>query len=174
MVLKTSYSIDNDLAFEALLAKYAKVTDDLSAEFAEISEDFYVSEQAIFQLKSRGRYDDFKNGGKDSPYAKAKLKKYGFIYPLLKATGDLERSVTSPRQPGSLNIIDPKFLIIGTTVPYGVYHQGDKPGKGIIPQRKFLFIGPESTRGTSETDGRLQRWVGIVKVGVSRRLKRVK
>ncbi len=185
----TSYVLENDREFAATLKDAAEIVEDFRIPFGLISRDFYKSEKAIFGLKSPGQYPAFKGsggsvqasslgksrgdtryrrtvynvseGGK-SPYQKRKLKKYGFDYPLLVASGRLAASITQPNAPGSVNIITKLSLTIGTTVPYGIYHQSDEP-RSKMPLRKFVFIGPEAPRfATSDQMGRLQRWIGYV------------
>lgn len=127
---------------------------DLTIPLTLISRDFYQSEQAIFQNTGPGQYDDL------SPsYKKEKEKAVGFVYPILRRTGRLMRSVTNPSDGEAINqIINKDTLVIGTRVPYGVLHQ-----EGIgVPQRPFLFIGPESRFATDEQGGRLYRWLQII------------
>ncbi len=154
----TSYSVDNDKKFRNYLAKVGAKVSDLTIPLTLISKDFYKSQKAIFMLKSAGQYPDL------SPnYKKRKQKKWGFVYPILKASGALEASTTDPTDSQAINeIVNRNELIIGTRVPYGVYHQSDSP-RSKLPLRKFLFIGPEAGRfAMSEQTGRLQRWIGIL------------
>jgi hypothetical protein len=154
-----SYSVDNDRRFREAVAKAAAQIGDLTIPLTLISQDFYKSERAIFSLQGPGQYPPI------SPkYAKAKLRRYGFIYPLLKASGRLATSMLDPTDGDAINFIDRggTRLTIGTTVPYGIYPQSDAPRQK-QPLRKFLFIGPEAAQfATSEQMGRLQRWLGIV------------
>lgn len=162
----TSYSVDNDRRFREALKRASASVTDFRIPFGQIMRDFYRSEQAIFKLKGPGLYPPFKNsktsGEAKSPYQKYKLKKYGFDYPLLVATGRLSASLLGPNNPGSVSIISKLSLVFGTSVSYGTYHQSDSP-RNKIPLRKFLFIGPEASRfATSDQIGRLQRWVGYI------------
>lgn len=187
----TSYSVDNDGQFRNAITRAQAFSDDLRVPFTLIAADFYKSEQAIFALKGPGQYPPFKNsegvqslGGKGnefgrrrayvttalSPYQKKKIKKYGFDYPLLVATGRLATSLLSPGSPGNVTNIGPTELTMGTTVPYGIYHQSDQPRKK-IPLRKFLFIGPESTFANSDQQGRLERWLGIMQDAINKGMK---
>lgn len=154
----TSYSVDNDKKFRNKLAKVLKQTSDLTIPLTLISKDFYKSEKAIFMLKSPGLYPDL-----SARYKKVKQKKVGFLYPILKRSGALEQSVTDPTDSQAINqILNKNTLVIGTKVPYAVFHQSDAPRKR-LPLRKFLFIGPEAPRfAINETKGRLERWTGIL------------
>ena len=171
----TSYSVDNDKRFEKALRKAAKELGDLRAPLKLISNDFYVGQAAIFKLKSQGQYDDLStkpfvakwsmdNGKKIRPgfypggYKEYKTVNWGFAYPILRRTGRLESSITTPSSAESINVIEKFSLTIGTKVPYAKYHQSDGSRKK-IPLRKFLFIGPEAIRFANRNQkGRLNRW----------------
>jgi phage gpG-like protein len=120
----------------------------------------------MFKLKGPGQYPDFKT--EDS--RQAKERDCGFDYPLLVRTGKLMRSMTSPDDGDSVNIISDTELIIGTTAEHGLYHQSDSP-RNKIPLRKFLFIGPEAVRfATNEQMGRMHRWTSIIREHVNKKL----
>lgn len=164
----TSYEVDNDKAFRDALKEASKNIGDFRIPFGLISADFYRSEQSIFKLKSPGKYPDL-----SERYGKYKQKKVGFKYPILVRSGRLAASMLGPRNPGSINVITALSLFIGTSIPYGIYHQSDLPRKSKLPQRKFLFIGPEAPSfASSEQVGRLQRWLGIVNDHVNNVTKR--
>lgn len=153
----TSYKVDNDRAFQNAIDRYAQNFGSLKKPFGLISRDFYRSQQAIFNLKSAGQYPDL-----NPRYKQRKIKKYGFAYPILKATGKLADSVLGPNAEGSVNEIGDKFLVIGTTIYYGEFHQSDEP-RTTLPQRKFLFIGPEAPKfANSDQKGRVERWLNII------------
>jgi phage gpG-like protein len=176
-----SYSLENDRLFKAGLDRAYAVVNDLREPFKLIALDFYRSEKAIFNLKGPGRYPPFKNSigkfkgktrkfvtGTKSPYQKFKIRKYGFDYPLLKAKGDLEKSVTSSTGPGSILAIDAHFLAIGTSLPYAHFHQD---GTKNMAMRKFMFIGPEAPEfANSDQAGRLKRWLNILNSYVLRQM----
>lgn len=167
----TSYEVDNDKKFHAAIVRAKMVTDDLRVPLTLIAKDFYKSEKTIFMLQGPGAYPDFKKDDSGrSRYAEFKLNKYGFVYPLLMAKGRLAGSVTDPSHPDAINeIVNKRTLIIGSKVPYGVYHQSDRPRRK-IPLRKFLFIGPESTFATSDQQGRVGRWLNIMNSFVLKKL----
>jgi len=184
-MLGTSYVLENDVRFKQMLTNAAKVVQDFRVPFGLISRDFYRSELAIFKLKGPGLYPPFKNshrvqfetdtyGGvrrlapkkqfdvSKSEYQQRKLKDRGFDYPLLVASGKLAASITKPNAPGSINIITPLSMVLGTSVSYGIYHQSDEP-RHKMPLRKFIFIGPEAPQfANSDQQGRLERWLNYV------------
>jgi phage gpG-like protein len=173
-----SYSVSNDKAFAAKLKEARQVTDDLRIPLRKIAIDFYKGQKAIFGLKSKGRYPDFKGKkikdtwkrpglpqlrtreGGLTPYAFSKKKKYGFLYPLLVATGKLGLSASTPDSEGSIYTLGKTTLQIGTSIEYGKYHQQDSRRGQKMPLRKFLFIGPESDKFSTlpVVRGRLDRF----------------
>lgn len=172
----TSYTIENDVAFRAALNKAKEAAGDLRLIFRLISADFYKSQKSIFQLKSPGKYPDlggFQPNKKVSANvtrrdrAKARKKALvGFLYPLLRGrTRDLETAATVQGGAGNITLIGKQSLTMGVSgrsVPYAAVHQSDRTRRK-IPQRKYLFIGPEAPRfATSEQKGRLERWLGII------------
>lgn len=181
-----SYIIENDKIFRAALERARAEVKDLTVPLKNIARDFYKSQKAIFQLKSEGQYPDL--GGFDpgrevwpggptrrEHYKAQKKRKYGFVYPLLKATGRLEKSLTDGDSGEAVNqIVNKDTLYLGTEVPYGIFHQSDEP-RSKIPLRKFLFIGPEASQfAKGPLAGRPERWLNIMndyvlmKMGVPR------
>lgn len=158
----TSYSVENDKKFAQAIDRSLKAVNDLRVPYAQIAKDFYKSRKAIFQLKSAGQYPDLKE-----TYKTRKQAAVGFIYPILKLTGALEKSVTGTSDPNNITRINPKILEMGTAIEYGVYHQ---EGRG-VPLRKFLFIGPESVKfGNKEIDGFPTRALNTLNTYVLRQL----
>ena len=161
----TSYEIDNDKKFQNALKRAKAVTDDLTIPLTLIAKDFYKSQKAIFMLKGPGQYPDLKESTKEQK------QKAGFsVYPILMRTGRLGESTTNPAHPDAINqIINKRTLIIGSKVPYGIFHQSDAP-RTKIPLRKFLFIGPESSFANDEQQGRVGRWLNIMNSFVLKKL----
>lgn len=164
MPIKTDYEVKNLREFRKVLQAAGGIVQDLRFPFKQISGDFYKSEKSIFQLKGPGRYKDI------TPQTKTqKLREVGFIYPILKRTRRLEKSVTSPRTKDSILKIGKKELIIGTKVPYAAFHQ---EGTKRMPRRPFFFIGPEAPRfATRRQQGRLERWTSILEAFVAKKLE---
>ena len=154
MAIPAEIQIENLAAFQAAIDRAKKASADLRIPLTLIAKDFYKSQKSIFQLKGPGQYEDLKPG-----YKKQKKKAVGFVYPILKRTGALEKSTTDPTDSNAINqILNKDTLIIGTTVEYAAKHQF---GIG-VPIRPFLFIGPESRYATNEQSGRLGRWNNIL------------
>lgn len=152
-----SYIVENDRIFRESIERALKEVNDLRIPFTQISFDWYKGNKTIFNLKSAGQYPDL-----SKRYKKVKYRKYKFIYPILEARGRLKDSVISSDSPETIKIVDFTSLTLGSQVPYGIYHQSDKPRKK-IPLRKFIFIGPEAPRfASSDQAGRPERWLNII------------
>lgn len=157
----TSYEIKNDREFRAAVDDAIKKVGDLRAAFMLIANDWFKSNRAQFQLKGSGLYPPL-----DPVYAARKARMFGGNKPILVLTGRLRDSVTKKSHPDAVLKIGKDFLIMGTTVPYGIYHQSDRP-RSKIPLRKFLFIGPESPQAArSIRTGRLERFLSILEAEV--------
>ena len=164
----TSYVVKNDKRIEDALMRARGIVTDLRPAFLLIKRDFQKSNRAIFSLKGPGKYPDFKGKkGKDGmtnyQRRKERITKLPKGYPLLKFSGALEESLTSDGD-GSVTVIERQYAQFGSTISYLKYHQAETPGRGIIPIRKPLFIGPESTTYASnkELTGRAERWLNII------------
>lgn len=150
--------------------------DDLRVVFGLIARTQFKFQRKIFQLKSKGKYEDLSTRpflarwevpGKDElswkyfpgGYKQYKEERYGFAYPILFATGKLALSLL---QPGGSNILEisPRQLVYGTRVtnekgkPYPYFLQNGWTTKGghKVPARPFLFFDDE----------RLNTWKRIV------------
>lgn len=156
----TSYSVDNDRRFREALDIARRQVSDLRIPLTLISRDFFRSQKAIWQLTGPGQYPDLKARTKARKQAMGKP-----VYPILKDSGLLEKSMTSPTDSNAINeIINKSVLLVGTRVQHGIFPQ---VGAGRQPMRKFLFIGPEAARfATSDQMGRLQRWTSILQAHV--------
>lgn len=136
-----SYTVLNDKKLQAGLDRAARAIGDISKPLRIIGKDFFKSRKAIFTLKGPGQYPDFKS----KSYKQLKTRILGDPYPLLKFSGDLEKSVTNPNDSDAVFDVDESVGIFGTTVEYLSFHQSDEP-RAKMPLRKVLFIGPEAPK----------------------------
>lgn len=152
----TEYEVDPTQLFDQALKRASKVTKDLRIPLKLIRFDFFKSNAAIWGLKGPGQYEDIQNKTQ-------KEKAVGFVYPILKATGRLERSMSAPGErgnPDTIKTLTKTALTIGSRVPYGIFHQF---GTKFLPVRPFLFIGPEAKKfARGPTAGRPNRWLNIL------------
>ena len=147
-----------------------KKVSDLTIPLIQIAQDFVKSRRAIFKLKSKGQYVDLAPSTK-----KAKAPN---VYPILKRTGRLEKSITNidPKKGSageSIGIISNKnTLTLGTRVPYGIFHN---EGTRNMPRRPFLFIGAESPKNMGDrSDPQIARFFKIIDSYLKQVVKDVK
>lgn len=164
MVISTSYEIENDKEFVAAIDKAFTKVSDLTFAWKRISEDWRKSNNAQFTLQSSGLYPPLSD-----KYAARKAKLFPGK-PILVATERLKKSVTVKSHKDHINVIKKSGFIFGTRTPYGIFHQSDDP-RSLIPQRKFLFIGPESPQAAKSIRvGRLERFVRTIEDEVQSQL----
>jgi len=170
------WTIRNNQDFERSINALGRFTDDFRTPFRLIASDFYRSQKQLFNLKSEGLYNPlggfnynamsgFGNQTKRERAEALKEKKTGHPWApiLFGETGDLKDSTLSKNHRYSIFFLGRKSLQIGTSVPYGKFHQSDAPRK-TLPQRKFIFItgGPGDKSKDSRLYGRRERWKAII------------
>ena len=172
------WAIGNVEAFQRGLDRLGAATSDFRIPFRLITSDFYRSQKQLVNLKSKGMYEDLStkpftawwekekslNRRYEGGYKEYKEARLGFAYPiLLGATGDLFESTLKKTHRYSIFFLNKQELNIGTSVPYGKFHQSDAPRKK-IPQRKFVFIdgGKGDKSKGSGINGRRGRWLNIM------------
>lgn len=172
------WTIQNVNDFQERLDRLAQHSSDFRIPFRLISSDFYRSQRQLFLLQSAGMYEDLstkpflafwqnKNGFASyyaGGYKEYKQVNLGFTYPILVGkTRDLANSTLGKSHRYSVFFLGKQELQIGSSVPYGKYHQSDKP-RTKIPQRKFIFIdGGEGDKSKgSGINGRRERWLSII------------
>lgn len=169
------WAIENRLEIERILNNAAKKISDLRIPFRIIASDFYRSQRKLFTLKSKGLYQDLAPAvGQDgnptttSNYKKQKTSLWGYAYPILRASGVLERSVTTRNAANSHFVLAKQTLEMGTTDPIAKYHQSDQP-RTKIPLRKIIFIdgGPADRSKDASISGRRERWANIIETHVN-------
>ena len=166
----------NSEQYDEAVKEALKNVKSLKPVFIQIAREFYKTNRAIFTLKSAGKYTDFKGKlGRDgmTPYQRFKNRVIGNRgYPLLKLTGRLEESITVRGSAEAVEEMSDSSLVIGTRVPYGIYHQSEM-ARSKIPYRPFLFLDPATT--AVAPDGSLSRrseaWVRMINQYVMRSMK---
>jgi phage gpG-like protein len=69
-------------------------------------------------------------------------KKQGLSTRILEATGRLRGSIQRGA-PDNICIIEKKRFTFGTSVPYGIYHDSDRP-RTRLPWREFMILDPKT------------------------------
>jgi len=183
-----NFKVENQSVF-ANLSKYGEQVSDLRPPLLQIAREFYKSNKFIFDVggPTQRKYPDFtgpkiaqtwqdpgrpwmrtRDGSMTAyQWAKTQAEWPGVNtrgYPLLRASGALERSITQDGDTNSVKVITKKSLVIGTNVEYGIHHQFGAP-KANVPMRKFLFID-------ASTDQRLSRrseaWTKAIQTYIER------
>ena len=130
--------------FEKILQRLLKRSDDWRPLFHTLGENFRQSRKTIFALTGPGGYKDL------SPrYKKLKESIFGDAYPILRATGVMERSIVEEGDSNNVSIVERRSFTFGSKDPILKYHNSDKPAKGgkrKMPQRKVIFWGPEAPK----------------------------
>lgn len=151
---------------EALNSIYKKIEElsnslgDLRPLYEQLASDFYKDEKRIFQLRGPGQYEDL-----DPDYQEAKERKWGYIYPILFASGRLAASLLSRRGMNSVAIIEKMNFEIGTSVRYAVYHHSTKP-RSRLPRRPLWFFGEDNDRLSMRWDRTTQAYIDKTVAGV--------
>jgi phage gpG-like protein len=133
---------------------------DLRVPFGLITASWYKSNKAIFALKGPGKYADLKDSTK-----KQKKARFGHVYPILRASGVLEKSITQPGAQYGIAKQGKQELTLGSSVPYGGYLQS---GTKFMPSRPFVLLGAEQV-APSGINNRDRVWVRMITDYVSQK-----
>ncbi len=142
MPVQATFEIQNAKEFAASIARAKAQAADLTGPLKLIAKDFHRSQKAVFQSSN---FADLSES-----YKKQKRKDVGFVYPILKRSGALERSTTGESDPNAVvNIDNRDTLFIGSRLSYaGFIDRGTRK----MPARPLFQID----------DLRLARWVKIL------------
>ena len=161
-------TVDPNKEFEKALKDASRKMDDLRIPMSLIAKEWFKSNRAIFSTAGYGKYEKYK-----SNYAKWKMKQFGRIQ-VLKVSGQLEKSLTNPRNEFSVNqIINKKTLIVGTKVlskkgaPYAIYLQN---GTKFMKARPPVLFGTEQIAPT-KLNKRVSNWGLILRAYVLQKSK---
>jgi hypothetical protein len=139
--------IDPDGKFAEAVSDAIKKVDDLRPAFMAIIPSWFKSNRAIFLLKGPGKFEDL-----TSAYKRQKQRAVGFMYPILRRSGFLEKSITESGDSDSIVRMTKTDMDLGTSIPYaGFVHK----------RRPFIMIGAEQT-GPEEFNVRRQRWIETI------------
>ena len=75
----------------------------------------------------------------------------------------MSRSILSKSATGAVYNVTKDSLVMGTEIPYAIYHQSDRVRR-TLPQRKIVFIsgGPADRSQDSNLSGRREAWLNIM------------
>ena len=192
-MVKTGVQVDPGKQFEKAIKKALKKVDNLKPAFDTMSDEYFQTNKSIFALKGTGLYADLskkplyafwlrkndnavvKNNGSKffkGGYKQLKTFKYGKPYPILKAEGTLEKSLTDKNDSNAIKIITKKTMILGTKAkskkgaPYPIFLQKGwtTPWGNKVPARPFLLIGKEPHPAAKQEtyQRRLRVWLNTI------------
>lgn len=149
-------TVDPDSRFRDRLRAAAAACDDLTVPMGLIANSWLKTNRAIFAVAGPGKYVDL-----TERYKERKKAKHGFEYPILRATGRLERSITTKGSKDNIGkILNKNMLILGSKVPYGAAHQLGAPSRG-LPSRPWVLLGTEQT-APDKLNVRVESWIRII------------
>ena len=151
-------SIDVGQEIKDVLARAKEAGVNLTVPFTSIAKSWFKANKSIFAGQGPGQYPDYGGLTPDKIvygnitrrvlYKNRKFEKFGFVYPMMRASGKLERSLTDPADSNSVNlIVNGTALYLGTKVEYAPYHQADG-ARTRMPLRPIVFMGAEQIAPT--------------------------
>jgi phage gpG-like protein len=119
------------------LARFADNVDDARPAWEALADRFGKAEAR--QFRSEGAYGSGGWAPLSPRYAAWKQQHYPGR-PILERTGRLKRDLTV--RPFGIEVIEPGFMVLGSALPYGEWHQAGGPN---LPRRRPVEL-PESER----------------------------
>lgn len=147
----TNYKVDPNRKFIGAIRRAKLEAADLRIPLNLISKDWFKTNKAIFNLNGPGKYKDL-----TKEYKVQKKRRFGFVYPILKAKGVLEASVTQSTDTKAISdIVNKAQLTLGTRVGYAQAVQKIRP---------FVFFGPESVEWRTDKTFAMRPtvWLNII------------
>lgn len=152
------YIVDPGEVIQDAIAKALEQISDLTLPFNLITRSWFKTNKSIFILKSAGLYAEL--GGMNPKEVKAGQKltnrkraenrkedEVGFIYPILKRHGLLEKSMTNPSDSNAVSfILNKQFLVLGTkakSVDGYLYPAALQAGSKFFKPRPHIIVGLE-------------------------------
>jgi phage gpG-like protein len=147
-----------DRELQNAIDRVLKDVDDLTIPFTLITQSWFKSNRSLFAEKksapSGGKWADL-----SELYKPIKKKRWGFLYPILVASGAMMSSITFPNNPDSIHmIINKQTLVLGTKHKLAPYHHY---GTNHIPARPFILVGSEQV-APPELNRRREAWIKIL------------
>lgn len=143
---EVSPSTDAFERYSRAFSRFGEGLKDYSALFERMADEFYLEIGKAFASEggsgATGAWQEL------SPkYAAQKQRRWGFVHPILQASGALKKSFT---RGGAENItaIAPLYMTVGSGMPRSVYHQ--KGGKR-LPRRPPVALGENFKRSWDRT-----------------------
>lgn len=138
MATRIFFEFYGEVQIDRTLARAVEAVNDLRPVWEVLANRFAAMETR--QFATEGAYGSGDRWAALSPrYAAWKARHYPGKT-ILRRTDDLHRSLT--KRPLGVEVIEPQFMVLGSAVPYGRYHQH---GGGNLPRRRPVEF-PEAER----------------------------
>lgn len=142
------FAFYGDAQLERTIDRHLDAVDDARPVWEELADSFVRAERR--QFASEGKYASGGWAPLSPKYARWKARHYPGK-PILELTGDLKKSLTE--RPLGIEVILPRRMVIGSTIPYGEHHQH---GGGTLPRRRPIELTESVRRGWVKT---MQRYL---------------
>lgn len=130
-----TFEIAGEKQIQRRFSRFSDALEDMTPAFKEITKRFYAGERKQFATQGGWGSGGWKPLSPE--YAKRKPGRS-----ILVVSGKLESSLTKSGASGNVEIIQRDMLILGSDLPYGIYHQ---KGTKNMPIRKPIEL-PEAER----------------------------
>lgn len=139
MPLRLRFSFYGEEQIDRTLDRLEAV-DDMRPAWEVLADRFYRAEAR--QFASSGAYGSGGWPPLSPKYAAWKARRYPG-QPILRRTDDLWKSLTQRGAGGGVLVLEPSFMVIGSSVDYGEHHQ---KGGGRLPRRRPVELPDEERR----------------------------
>lgn len=140
-MISFSATVDGVPEFDRAFNRIGQIISDFRSIWPEVAQAFYRIEVEQFESEgTRGASGRFT--ALSPAYAKFKAVKFPGKT-ILRATDTLFDSLTNPNAPGSVFRPEQSQLTLGTSVPYGVFHQR---GTRRMPRRPPISMSEDQKR----------------------------
>lgn len=155
MVVKAEFKPDFD-DFIKLMRRAEKRVGDLRPALESMAVRWFRSNNALFTLQSKGGYEN----DLSDDYKILKDKKVGFIYPIGKFSGRLEKSLTQMGSSEAIKqFIGKNGIEVGTSTPYSGFLQ---EGTKFMPARPPVMLGSEKQASVPQSKN-IEEWMRILR-----------
>jgi len=142
-MIRFRMDIAGEVQLDRGIARFADGVTDYRPIWGVIEDDFYAEEKEQFRTEGEA------GGGRWQPLSEACAGWKAVHYPntrILERTGALEQSLTRASDSNAVKIERRKELILGTSVPYAIYHQSIEP-RTRLPRRPVIQVTESFKRG---------------------------
>lgn len=137
MAVRFTFTVEGETQIDRTLARFADNVTDAVPLWDKLADRFASVERR--QFDSEGAYGSGGWPALSPAYAAWKARAYPGK-PILRRTDELYNSLT--RRPFGVEVIEPGFMVVGSGIDYGRFHQAGAPP---LPQRRPVEL-PESER----------------------------